>query len=196
MRLIVAITGASGAIYGIRILEELRKNKIETHLVISRWGKVTIMEETGYAPEQVENLADYIYDEEDLSSSISSGSFKIDGMIIAPCSMKTLAGIAGGFSDDLILRAADVCIKERRKLLLMVRETPLSPIHLKNMLELAKLGAIIMPPMPAFYTKPATIDDIVNQTVSRALDYFGVVTGYMRRWKGYKDKSKGKALGR
>lgn len=196
MRLIVAITGASGAIYGIRILEELRKNKIETHLVISRWGKVTIMEETGYAPEQVENLADYIYDEEDLSSSISSGSFKIDGMIIAPCSMKTLAGIAGGFSDDLILRAADVCIKERRKLLLMVRETPLSPIHLKNMLELAKLGAIIMPPMPAFYTKPATIDDIVNQTVSRALDYFGVVTGYMRRWEGYKDKSKGKASGR
>jgi polyprenyl P-hydroxybenzoate/phenylacrylic acid decarboxylase-like protein len=188
MRLIVAITGASGAILGIRILEELKKNNVETHLIVSKWGSFTIEEETGYKIAEVSKMADFYHDVNDLSAAVASGSFKTDGMIVAPCSMKTLAGIACGYSDDLIIRAADVCIKERRKLLLMVRETPLSSIHLENMLKLSRLGVIIMPPVPAFYTKPVTVDDIVNQTVAKALDYFGVETEHLKCWQGLKNK--------
>jgi 4-hydroxy-3-polyprenylbenzoate decarboxylase len=188
MRLIVAITGASGAIFGIRILEELKKKNVETHLIVSKWGGFTIEEETGYKVAEVEKMASFCHDVNDLSDVVASGSFKTDGMIVAPCSMKTLAGIACGYSDDLIIRAADVCIKERRKLLLMVRETPLSSIHLENMLKLSRLGVIIMPPVPAFYTKPVTVDDIVNQTVAKSLDYFGVETEHLKCWQGLKNK--------
>lgn len=184
MILTVAITGASGAIYGIRILEELNTNAVESHLVISRWGKETIKTETDYTVEEVESLADYVYDEEDMAAPISSGSFKCEGMIVAPCSMKTLSGIAHGYAEDLIIRAADVTIKEKRKLILMVRETPLNAIHLENMLRLSQIGVTIMPPVPAFYTKPKTLDDVINQTVGRALDQFGIETSSFKRWRG------------
>jgi 4-hydroxy-3-polyprenylbenzoate decarboxylase len=183
MRLVVAITGASGAIFGIRILEELKKKNVETHLIVSKWGGFTIEEETGYEVAEVEKMASFSHDVNDLSDIVASGSFKTDGMIVAPCSMKTLAGIAMGFADDLITRVADVTIKEKRRLLLMARETPLSPIHLENMLKLSRLGVIIMPPVPTFYTGPATVDDIVNQTVARALEYFGVETEHIKRWR-------------
>lgn len=184
MRLIVAITGASGAIFGIRILEALREKNVETHLIVSKWGAFTIEQETGYKMSEVEKMASFFYNPDDLSAKVASGSFKTDGMIVVPCSMKTLAGIAMGFADDLTTRAADVTIKEKRTLLLMVRETPLSPIHLENMLKLSRIGVIIMPPLPAFYTRPATVDDMVNQTAARALEYFGVETEYMKRWEG------------
>jgi len=182
LKLIIGITGASGVIYGIRILEELKKSGVETHLVISRWGRAAIVQETDYSVEKVASLASFSYDEEDLAAGISSGSFKSDGMIVAPCSMKTLAGIACGYADDLITRAADVAIKEGRKLVLMPRETPLSAIHLENMLKLSRIGVVIMPPVPAFYTNPRNLEEVINQTVGRALDQFGIeIEGY-RRW--------------
>ncbi|MDN5301011.1 MAG: flavin prenyltransferase [Thermoanaerobacteraceae bacterium] len=182
MNIIVAISGASGAIYGIRILEELNKKGVSSHLVISRWGKETIKTETNYTVEEVEALADFVYDEDDMAAPVSSGSFKSDGMIVAPCSMKTLSGIAHGYTEDLIIRAADVTIKEKRKLILMVRETPLNPMHLENMLKLSQIGVTIMPPVPAFYTKPETLDDVINQTVGRVLDQFGIEIDNMKRW--------------
>jgi len=184
MRLIVAITGATGSIYGIRLLEALRAANVETHLVISRWGKVTLEAESGYTCKEVAGLAAVRYADDNLAAAIASGSFRCDGMIVAPCSMKTLAGIAGGYADNLILRAADVTLKERRQLVLLARETPLSPIHLKNMLELSRLGVIIAPPMPAFYGKPQTIDELIGQTVGRALDIFGLPCGNLKRWGG------------
>ncbi|WP_422447698.1 UbiX family flavin prenyltransferase [Thermoanaerobacterium sp. DL9XJH110] len=184
MILTVAITGASGSIYGIRILEELNKKGVSSHLVISKWGKETIKTETNYTVEEVEALADFVYEEDDLAAPISSGSFKCDGMIVAPCSMKTLSGIAHGYTEDLIIRAADVTIKEKRKLILMVRETPLNPMHLENMLKLSQIGVTIMPPVPAFYTKPETLDDVINQTVGRVLDQFGIEIDNLKRW-GY-----------
>lgn len=184
MKLIVAITGASGAIYGIRLLEELKNNKIESHLIISDWGKTTIEAETDYSLEEVMSLADYLYEHNDLAARISSGSFKTDGMVIVPCSMKTLSSIASGYSHDLISRAADVSIKEKRKLVLVPRETPLNPIHIENMLKLSKIGVTIMPPAPAFYTKPKTIEDIVLNTVGRILDQFGIEIKSLKRWSG------------
>ncbi|RKL63810.1 UbiX family flavin prenyltransferase [Thermoanaerobacteraceae bacterium SP2] len=185
MKLIIAITGASGAIYGIRILEELKKKNVESHLIISKWGGVTIEKETDYAIEEVKALAARAYDENDMAAPISSGSFKCDGMIVAPCSMKTLSGIAHGYTEDLIIRAADVTIKEKRKLILMVRETPLNPMHLENMLKLSRIGVTIMPPVPAFYTKPETFDDVINQTVGRVLDQFGIEIDNMKRWGNF-----------
>jgi 4-hydroxy-3-polyprenylbenzoate decarboxylase len=182
MKLVIAITGASGAIYGIRILEELNRSGVESHLIISKWGKVTIQKETNYTVEEVKALADFVYDEEDLAAPVSSGSFKCDGMIVAPCSMKTLSGIANGYTEDLIIRAADVSIKENRKLILMVRETPLNSIHLENMLKLSRIGVSIMPPVPAFYTKPETLNDVINQTVGRVLDQFGIEIDSFKRW--------------
>ncbi|MDN5302367.1 MAG: flavin prenyltransferase [Thermoanaerobacteraceae bacterium] len=185
MKLIIAITGASGAIYGIRILEELKKKNVESHLIISKWGGVTIEKETDYAIEEVKALVARAYDENDMAAPISSGSFKCDGMIVAPCSMKTLSGIAHGYTEDLIIRAADVTIKEKRKLILMVRETPLNPMHLENMLKLSRIGVTIMPPVPAFYTKPETFDDVINQTVGRVLDQFGIEIDNMKRWGNF-----------
>ena len=184
MRVIVGITGATGAIYGVRLLERLREAGVETHLVISRWGARTLIHETPYSREQVEALADVTYAPGDMGAAISSGSFRTDGMIIAPCSAKTLAAIAHGFGDNLIHRAADVILKERRRLVLAIREAPLSEIHLENMLKLSRMGVGICPPMPAFYTRPQTIDDIVNYTVARLLDQLDIHLEIHNRWIG------------
>jgi 4-hydroxy-3-polyprenylbenzoate decarboxylase len=184
LRLIIGITGATGTIYGVRLLERLRESGVETHLVISRWGGRTLLHETPYTREQVEALATVAYAPGDMGASISSGSFRTDGMIIAPCSAKSLAAIAHGFGENLIHRAADVVLKEQRKLVLAVREAPLSAIHLENMLTLARMGALVMPPLPAFYNHPSTIDDIVDYTVARMLDQFGLDVSGSSRWVG------------
>jgi 4-hydroxy-3-polyprenylbenzoate decarboxylase len=184
MRIIIGITGATGAIYGVRLLERLRDAGVETHLIISKWGVLTLLHETAYSKEQVESRADAVYAPADMGAAISSGSFQADGMIVAPCSVKTLAAIAHGFGENLVHRAADVTLKERRRLVLSVREAPLSDIHLENMLKLSRMGAVILPPMPAFYTNPRTIDDIVDHTVSRLLDQFGLELPGSVRWTG------------
>ncbi len=183
-RLVVALTGASGAIYGIRLLECLRDLPVEVHLIISRWARVTIEHETSYSYTQVKALADEVYGENDQAAAVSSGSFLTRGMVIAPCSTKTLAAVASGYSHNLIGRAADVTLKERRPLVLAVRETPLSSIHLRNMLTLSDLGATIFPPTPAFYHRPTEIDDIVDQTVLRILDQFQFELDAPSRWHG------------
>ena len=183
MKLVVALTGASGQIYGIRALEFLRDKKIETYLIISNSAKVTIEIETEYDVEYVKSLASYFYDENDLAAPISSGSFKHNGMLIAPCSIKTASSIAYGITSNLITRAADVCLKEGRKLVLLIRETPLHYGHLKTLTKLAKMGATVMPPVPSFYTKPKSLDDLVSHTVLRALEILGVEVDYPR-WSG------------
>ena len=183
-RFVVGITGATGVIYGVRLLERLREAGVETHLVISRWGARTLQHETRYTREHVEALATAAYKPDDMGAVISSGSFPTAGMIVAPCSAKSLAAIAHGYGDNLIHRAADVILKERRKLLLAVRETPLSNIHLENMLRLSRMGVVILPPMPAFYNQPATLADIVDHTVSRMLDQFGIEVPGAPRWAG------------
>ena len=184
MKIIVAITGATGAIYGVRILQRLRDAGAETHLVISRWGVRTLLHETTFSKEQVEALASVTYASGDMGAAISSGSFRTDGMVIVPCSAKTLAAVAHGFGENLVHRAADVILKERRKLVLVVREAPLSDIHLENMLKLSRMGAVMLPPMPAFYNHPQTVDDVVEHTVSRVLDQFGLDAGGSARWTG------------
>jgi 4-hydroxy-3-polyprenylbenzoate decarboxylase len=185
MRLVVAMTGASGAVLGIRLLERLRDvPSVETHLVISRWARQTIRLETTRTASEVASLADHVYHPGDQAAPISSGSFLTDGMLVVPCSMKTLAGIRAGYCDSLITRAADVTLKERRKLVLVVRETPLSEIHLENMLSLARMGVSILPPVPAFYAMPSTIEDVVDNIVARALDQFGVTVPEAPRWTG------------
>jgi flavin prenyltransferase len=184
MRLIVGLTGATGSIFGVRLLERLRELDVETHLVISRWGARTLTHETPYSREHIESLATVVYPPGDMGATISSGSFKTDGMIVAPCSAKTLAAIAHGFGDNLIHRAADVILKERRRLLLAVREAPLSEIHLENMLKLSRMGAVILPPVPAFYNHPRTIDDLVDHSVARMLDVFGLEVRGAVRWAG------------
>ena len=184
MRVIVGITGATGAVYGVRLLEQLRSHGVETHLVLSRWGARTLLHETPYTRQQVEALAHTTYAPGDMGAAISSGSFLTSGMIIAPCSAKTLGAIAHGYGDSLIHRAADVVLKERRTLVLAVREAPLSEIHLENMLKLARMGAVILPPMPAFYNHPRTVDDLVDHTVARMLDQFGIEMSGAVRWTG------------
>lgn len=191
MRLILGMTGATGAIYGVRLLERLREAGAETHLVISRWGARTLLHETPHSREHVESLATATYAPADMGAAISSGSFRTDGMIVAPCSAKTLAAIAHGFGDNLIHRAADVVLKERRRLVLVVREAPLSDLHLENMLKLSRMGAVILPPMPAFYNHPRTIDDIVDHTVSRVLDQFGLEVSGAARWSGEMNVGRG-----
>src|SRR4029079_17824205 len=187
MRLIVALSGATGSIYGIRLLECLRDAGVETHAVISRWGVRTLLHETTYSKEQVEALATKAYAPGDMGAAISSGSFKTDGMIVAPCSAKTLAAIAHGVGDHLTHRARDLILKERRKLVLAVREAPLSDIHLENMLRLSRMGAVVMPPVPAFYSRPTSVDDIVDHSVARMLDLFGVDVPGTPRWTGEMD---------
>ncbi|MGE5586762.1 MAG: UbiX family flavin prenyltransferase [Clostridia bacterium] len=182
MRLVVGITGATGAIYGIRVLEALKSSGVESHLVISSWGEKTIEVETSHSVEAVKALASHCHDPSDLDAPISSGSHLTEGMIVVPCSMKTLAGIANGYSENLIERAADVTIKEHRPLVLVVRETPLSAVHLENMLKLARLGVTIMPPVPAFYCHPQSVDDIVNHLVGKILDRFGLRHDLFQRW--------------
>jgi 4-hydroxy-3-polyprenylbenzoate decarboxylase len=184
MRVIVGLTGATGTIYGVRLLERLREMDVETHLVISRWGARTLLHETAWSREQVEALASETYAPADMGAAISSGSFRTDGMIVAPCSAKTLAAIAHGVGDNLIHRAADVILKERRRLVLAVREAPLSEIHLENMLKLSRMGAVILPPGPAFYNLPRTIDDVVDHTVARMLDSLGLDVPNAMRWAG------------
>jgi 4-hydroxy-3-polyprenylbenzoate decarboxylase len=184
MRLIVGMTGATGVIYGVRLLERLRDAGVETHLIISRWGARTLLHETPYSREQVEALAHTVYSSSDMGAAISSGSFMTDGMVVVPCSARTLAAIANGFGDSLIHRAADVVLKERRKLLLAVREAPLSEIHLENMLKLARMGVVMLPPMPAFYNNPRSLTDIVEHSVARILDQFGIDVPGAARWTG------------
>jgi len=182
MRLVVAITGASGAIYGKCLLDVLHNKRVETHLVISKAAEKVIEHELETTKRSLEKLADHVYDVDDLTAPILSGSFKTDGMIIIPCSMKTVAGIAHGYSDNLILRAADVTLKEGRKLILVPRETPLNVIHLRNMLELAKQGVTIIPAMPAFYHKPKKIDSLVDYVVGKVLDCLGIEHKLFMRW--------------
>ena len=181
-RLIVAITGATGAIYGVRLLEMLRETAVETHLVISPWGRRTLLHETTYTVDHVQRLATVTYTPNDQGAAISSGSFLTMGMVIVPCSMRTLASVAHGLGDNLIHRAADVVLKERRKLLLAPREAPLNDIHLENMLKLSRMGVIICPPMPGFYHRPDTIGDIVTHSVVRMLDQFGIHAEGAGRW--------------
>jgi 4-hydroxy-3-polyprenylbenzoate decarboxylase len=183
-RLIVAITGASGAIYGIRALELLRAAGAETHLVVSPSGVRTIAEETDRSLDDVQALATHVHGFRDIGASIASGSFPVDGMLVAPCSVKTLSAIAHCGTDELIARAADVQLKERRRVVLLFRETPLHAGHIAIMERATMNGAIVMPPVPAFYHRPATIDDIVTQTVGRALDLFGIDAKAVRRWNG------------
>lgn len=184
MRLVVGISGASGAMYGIRLLEVLRRLEVEKHLVLGDTAGQTIAHETPYQVAEVEALATRVYPLEDLAAAISSGSFRTDGMVVAPCSIKSLSGIANSFNDNLLVRAADVTLKERRKLVLVVRETPLHLGHLRLMTQATELGAVLLPPMPAFYHKPQTIDDIINQTVGKVLDQFGLEGALFNRWTG------------
>jgi 4-hydroxy-3-polyprenylbenzoate decarboxylase len=185
MRLIVGISGATGAIFGVRLLEALRATgRVETHLIISKWGERTIEHETNMTVENVRKLAHFNYPANNLAATISSGSFRTDGMIIAPCSTKTVAAIATGFTDTLVARAADVILKEGRKLILVVRESPLNVVHLENMLKLARTGVAIAPPMPAFYNHPATLNEMIDHIIGRILDNFGLEFTQMRRWDG------------
>jgi len=183
-RLIVAITGASGTIYGIRILETLKNLGVESHLVMSDSAKLTMAAETDYKPAQVEAMADVVHSAKNVGASISSGSFKSLGMIIAPCSIRTLSEIATGVTSSLVSRAADVVLKERRRLVLLVRETPLHAGHLRSMSQVTECGAIVMPPVPAFYAKPESMDDMVNHTVGRCLDLFDLDNPLVNRWNG------------
>ncbi len=182
MEIVIGISGASGVQYGIRLLKVLADMKIRTHLVISKSAKQIIQIETDYSPLEVEELASEVYGEKDFTASIASGSHMFDGMIIAPCSMKTLGSIASGISDNLMTRSADVCLKEGRKLILMTRETPLSRIHLENMLRAQQAGAVILPACPGFYSKPQTIEDLINIMAGRALDQMGIKNELYKRW--------------
>ena len=187
-RMVIAITGASGAIYGIRALEILRERpEVETHLVISESGRATITQETRRSLDEVRSLADVVHPFRELGASIASGSFRTDGMLVAPCSIRTLSAIANCATGDLVSRAADVVLKERRRLVLLVRETPLHAGHLRLMLQATENGAIVMPPVPAFYAEPASIEDLVDHTVGRALDLLGIDTELVNRWAGMGD---------
>lgn len=182
-RLIIGISGATGAIYGVRMLEILAKfDDVETHLVMSKAGRMTIQVETPFSVKDVEALADVVHDVNNVGASISSGSFRTEGMVIAPCSMKSMGGIAHSLGGDLLVRAADVVLKERKKLVLVVRETPLHLGHLEAMASLTRIGAVIFPPVPAFYHRPKTLDDIINQTVTRILDQFNIDVKLFHRW--------------
>ncbi len=183
-KLVVGITGATGVIFGIRLLEALREADVETHLVISKWAHQTIEHETVYTATQVRDLATVAYEPGAMGAAISSGSYITDGMVVIPCSMRSLAAIALGTGDHLVHRAADVVLKERRRLVLVAREMPLSEIHLENMLKLARMGVTIMPPMPAFYNHPRGLDDMVDHVVARVLDQFGIAAHFARRWNG------------
>jgi flavin prenyltransferase len=195
-RLIVGISGATGSIYGIRILEVLSKiADVETHLVLTKAAKMTLQIETPYSVKQVEELADVAHDVNNVGASISSGSFRTEGMVIAPCSMKSLGGIASSVGGDLLVRAADVILKERKKLVLVVRETPLHLGHLESMAHLTRVGAVILPPVPAFYHRPKTLDDVINQTVTRILDQFGVDVNLFERWSDEQLKRHPEAAG-
>ena len=183
-RLIVGITGATGTIFGVRLLQMLHGSGVETHMVMSKWAARTLVHETAYTAEQVQELATHNYPLGDQGAAISSGSFVTLGMVVVPCSMRTLAAIANGLADNLIHRAADVILKERRKLVLVVRESPLHDIHLENMLKLSRMGVVILPPVPAFYNHPQNLDDMINHVTMRILDQFDIHLDVMNRWDG------------
>lgn len=193
-RIVVGISGATGAIYGIRLLQILRDVPgVETHLVISNPAKRTIVQETEMTVRQVEELANVAYDNKDIGASLASGSFRTAGMVIAPCSIKTAAGLAYGFADTLLIRAGDVTLKEGRPLVLLVRETPLHLGHLRMLTHLAENGAVILPPMPAFYNRPKTLDDIINHTLGRVLDRLGIEQRLVQEWEGTRTPRGGEA---
>jgi 4-hydroxy-3-polyprenylbenzoate decarboxylase len=181
-RLIVGLSGASGVVYGVRLLQTLRKLRIESHLIMSRSAEVTLAHETDIKVAEVRALADVVYDNTDIAAAVSSGSFRTRGMIIAPCSVRTASEIATGVTSSLLTRAADVVLKERRRLVLMVRESPLHTGHLRTLTQLSEMGAIVAPPMPAFYTRPRGLDDLIDHTVGRMLDLFDIDTGLEKRW--------------
>lgn len=182
MKLVIGITGSTGVVYGVRILEALKEHGIETHLIITEWAKKCLTLETSYKLDDVKNLATQYSDDSNLASGISSGTYKTDGMIVIPCSMKTLSGIANGYDETLVARAAGVTLKESRRLILVTRETPLTAINLENMLKLARLGVVILPPVPGFYTKPKSIEQIVDHTVGKCLDQFNIEHNLYKRW--------------
>ncbi len=191
VRLVIGISGASGAIYGVRTLEVLKALKFETHLVMTESAHRTIRLETDFKVPEVEGLATHTYKVDDLTSKVSSGSFRTDGMVVVPCSMKTLGGIASGYSDNLLLRAADVTLKERRPLILVARETPLSLIHIENMARVTRAGAQVLPAMPSFYNRPKTVEDIVDQLVGKIMDTLGINHASYRRWESPRQSSLG-----
>ena len=193
MRIVVGISGASGAIYGIRILEVLKKIGIEADLVMSDSAKRTIVYETDYSINDVKRLAACVHDNNDVGASIASGSFKHAGMIIAPCSIKTLSAVANSFNTNLLIRAADVTLKERRRLVLMLRETPLHLGHLRLMTQVTETGAVLVPPLPAFYHRPKTIDEIINQSVTKVLDQFDIDADLFSRWTGSEERELAKS---
>lgn len=184
LRIAVAVTGATGAMFGVRILQRLGAMDVETHLVVSKWGRRTIEHETQYTLDAVRAMADVVHSVGDQAATLSSGSFRLDGMVIAPCSMRTVAAVAHGLADNLITRTADVVLKERRKLLLLARESPLSDIHLQNLLTVSRAGAVVFPPVPAFYNQPRSLDDMLDHIAGRALDQLGLESADLRRWDG------------
>ena len=188
-RLIVGLTGATGAILGVRLLEALKDSEVESHLAISNWARRTIEHETSYTFKQVCALASVYHNSNNMAAEISSGSFITDGMVVIPCSMRTLGSIAHGSGENLVHRAADVVLKEHRRLVLVARESPLSELHLENMLKLARIGVRIVPPMPAFYNHPKSIGDIVDHIVARVLDQFGIAAPFAKRWDGHMKSS-------
>jgi 4-hydroxy-3-polyprenylbenzoate decarboxylase len=181
-RIVVGISGASGVTYGVRMLELLRKTEFETHLIISGAGKLNIEIETSYKPGQVEAMADFTYDHKDMAAALASGSFLTEGMVVIPCTIKSLSGIANAYNENLLIRAADVTLKEKRKLVLVVRETPLHIGHLRLMTMAAEMGAHLLPPVPSFYHRPKTIDDIIDQTIGKVFDYIGIEHDLFDRW--------------
>lgn len=184
MRIVVAMTGATGSVYAIELIKSLKEAGVKVHLIISEWAGKNLEIETDYNVERVRNMVDYVYEDDNLGASIASGSFRHQGMVIIPCSMKTLAGIAHGYAANLIVRAADVTLKESRKLIIVPRETPLNMIHLENMLTLAKMGVKVVPPMPSFYHRPQSIEDIVKHFIGRIMDMLEIAHSYDSRWKG------------
>jgi flavin prenyltransferase len=192
-RLIVGLTGATGAILGVRLLEALKSCEVESHLVISKWAQRTIEHETPYTVKQVSALATVNHNPTNMAAEISSGSFLTEGMVVIPCSMHTLGCIAHGYGEHLVHRAADVILKERRRLVLVARESPLSEVHLENMLKLARIGVTIIPPMPAFYNRPKSVDDIVDHIVARVLDQFSISAPFAKRWDGHMETSASKS---
>jgi 4-hydroxy-3-polyprenylbenzoate decarboxylase len=193
-RLIVGISGASGAVYGIRLLEILRNAHIETHLIVSKAAQLTLAQELNLKLPEVRALADYNYAIGDVGAACSSGSFQTMGMIIAPCSIKTMSEVATGVTSNLLSRAADVTLKERRRLILMLRETPLHLGHIRSMAAVTEIGAIVYPPIPAFYAKPKTIDEMIDHTLGRVLDLLGVTSDLVRRWPGLETSAKGRSM--
>ena len=189
-RIVIGISGASGVIYGVRMLELLKETAFETHLIISGSGRLNIEIETGYKPREVEAMADFVYDYKDMAASLSSGSFLTHGMVVIPCTIKSLSGIANSYNENLLVRAADVTLKEKRKLVLVVRETPLHIGHLRLMTLAAEMGAHLLPPVPSFYHRPKTIEDIIDQTIGKIFDYLGIEHDLFKRWGADKKDTK------